>query len=159
MARIPDCAALHPGYEAASLVRRPGRHSTTPAANRSSTTHIESPVTLLLAALHDQDDRVVRAATARVATLPESELPAIWSAIRSAGPRVRADLVRAVEVFDPARLARLAGSNAQAPDPADRGAGTGGPALNLSPLQPPHRVVARPRGERHVRDRGILIPG
>ena len=85
-----------------------------------SSTHIQSPVTLLLAALHDEDDRVARAATARVATLPESELPAIWSAIHSAGPRVRADLVRAIEVFDPARLARLAGSNAQAPDPADR---------------------------------------
>ncbi|MGY2934136.1 hypothetical protein ACVWZ6_003738 [Bradyrhizobium sp. GM6.1] len=38
--RIPDCAALHPGYEAASFVRRPGRHSTTLAATTSSTTHI-----------------------------------------------------------------------------------------------------------------------
>ncbi len=82
--------------------------------------HAESPVALLLTALHDEDDRVARAATARVAALPETELPAIWSAIRAASPRIRSDLIRAVEVFDPARLARLAGTNAQDADPSDR---------------------------------------
>jgi HEAT repeat protein len=79
-----------------------------------------SPATLLLAALGDEDDRVTRAATTRLAALPDPDLPTIWSAIRDGGPRIRTDLLRAIEQVDPARLATLALANAQAPDPAER---------------------------------------
>jgi HEAT repeat protein len=79
-----------------------------------------SPADPLLAALRDDDERVARAATVRLAALPDRDLPAIWSAIRDGGPQVRADILRAIEGNDPTRLAKLATVNAHATDPDER---------------------------------------
>ncbi|HWO71832.1 MAG TPA: HEAT repeat domain-containing protein [Actinomycetota bacterium] len=74
----------------------------------------------LLRALSDPDQDVRRAAARHVAALPEEDLPLVWSALLSASPELREQVVAVMERSAPDRLARLAIERVAAPEPEQR---------------------------------------
>jgi len=74
----------------------------------------------LLRALSDPDQAVRRAAARHVASLPDEDLPLVWSALLTASPEHREQVVAVLERTAPDRLARLAIERVAAPEPEQR---------------------------------------
>ncbi|MGH2573407.1 MAG: HEAT repeat domain-containing protein [Actinomycetota bacterium] len=81
-------------------------------------------VQLLLHALQDEDERVWRASIDHLATLPDRDLPLLWSALRQSSKAKREELIATLERDDPDRLASLAVGNARSPRSTERALAT-----------------------------------
>jgi HEAT repeat protein len=75
---------------------------------------------LLLKALSDHDERVWQGAIRHLVTLPEKDLPILWSALKQSPARQREGLITTLERTSVDRLALLALEHVDSPDYAER---------------------------------------